>query len=231
MAIDKLIESLELSEQKSQDQFEKELESQAFALSNLEAKLDSKLEYELCLIGGHVISKKAFGKISVVQLENHQYGVIDASNNIIVPFGKYAFIDGFENGLSRVRTFGDTTYTKNILGILDLKTMTCIEGQEAIKKYKEEDARKHPEKYSKWGIINEDGVEVLPAIYDEIWNFYGKGRYCTIVERNLKFFFRDLNPKAIETPLSLGTSIYYESKEDYLDDAYEGYSPEYLGLD
>ena len=33
----------------------------------------------------------------------------------------------------------------------------------------------------KWGIINEQGVEVLPVIYDNIWNFVNKNRDSTIV--------------------------------------------------
>jgi len=32
---------------------------------------------------------------------------------------------------------------------------------------------------SKWGLINERGEEVLPVEYDNIWNFYGKGRTST----------------------------------------------------
>ena len=36
----------------------------------------------------------------------------------------------------------------------------------------------------KWGIINEKGEEVLPVTYDNIWNFFGKNRYSTKVEKD-----------------------------------------------
>lgn len=36
----------------------------------------------------------------------------------------------------------------------------------------------------KWGIIDEDGKEVLKAEYDSIWKFEGKQRYDTMVIKN-----------------------------------------------
>lgn len=49
----------------------------------------------------------------------------------------------------------------------------------------------------KWGIINEKGEEVLPVIYDNIWNFLGKNRFSTNVEKDgikEKVYFHNLNP-------------------------------------
>ena len=37
---------------------------------------------------------------------------------------------------------------------------------------------------AKWGIINEQGEEVLPVEYDDIWNFYGKSYPTIIVTKN-----------------------------------------------
>ena len=44
-----------------------------------------------------------YGDVKVVQNHNNEWGVLDGNDNVIVPFGKYAWIDGFDNGLSRVR--------------------------------------------------------------------------------------------------------------------------------
>lgn len=50
----------------------------------------------------------------------------------------------------------------------------------------------------KWGVINEEGKEVLSLKYDNIWNFYGKNRFSTRVVLNGKqedVYLHDLNPK------------------------------------
>ena len=43
---------------------------------------------------------------------------------------------------------------------------------------------KHPEKYAKWGIINKNGDIVLPVVYDDIWNFYGRNQDYITVEKD-----------------------------------------------
>ena len=51
---------------------------------------------------------------------------------------------------------------------------------------------------NKWGIINEQGEEVLPVEYDNIWNFLGKNRDSTTVEKgetSSLVRFCDLNPE------------------------------------
>ena len=45
-----------------------------------------------------------------------------------------------------------------------------------------------------WGIIDTDGTEVLPVEYQAVWNFYGKNRSYTKVEKNGKsaeIWFKD----------------------------------------
>ncbi len=112
----------------------------AYGVLNAQGKLVIEPKY-LCLIpsiGGTVLF--------AVQNNKYQYGVIDANNKTIVPFGKYSWIDGFEHGLARVII--------------------------------------NTEKQSKFGIIDENGNEVLPVIYDNIWNFYGKNKETTIATTN-----------------------------------------------
>ena len=107
----------------------------------------------------------AIGNWGIVTVQNkaRKYGVIDMNGNIIVPFGKYDYIDGFDKGFARVKIGKQTN------------------GQIGS--------------HCKWGIINEHGEEVLPAEYDDIWNFYGKSYDSIKVFRGgiLKYVcFRDL---------------------------------------
>lgn len=69
--------------------------------------------------------------------------------SVVVPFGKYNWIDGYDNGLARV------------------KIGTATNGQK--------------ENGNKWGLIDENGNEVLPIEYDDIWAFYDKKRTTTKV--------------------------------------------------
>ena len=101
--------------------------------------------------------------ILTAQNKERKYGVIDMDGNIIVPFGKYDYIDGFDKGFARVKIGKQTN------------------GQIGS--------------HCKWGIINEHGEEVLPAEYDDIWNFYGKSYDSIKVFRGgiLKYVcFKDL---------------------------------------
>lgn len=100
-----------------------------------------------------------YGKVKVVERQDGQYAVIDLEGNEIVPFGKYAWIDGFDHGLARVR-IGHSQNTTHVFG---------------------PDGKEVP-LWRKWGIINKQGIEVLPVIYDNIWNFLGKNRLSVRVE-------------------------------------------------
>ena len=146
------------------------------------------------------IKEMNYGSITVVENKDYQWAVIDNSGNIVVPFGKYGWIDGFDSGLARVRTHkqsgraGDTTGM--VIGLFT-ESPIVIEGNESIQNYLNNDKIKNPEKYAKWGIINEKGEEVLPVIYDDVWNFYGKNRFSTKVEKDgiiTEVYFHDLNP-------------------------------------
>ena len=84
-----------------------------------------------------------------VQDKNYKYAVLNIDGKEVVPFGKYNWMDGFDNGLARVR-IGNVTNGQIQNG-------------------------------SKWGLIDENGKEVLPLEYDSIWTFYGKKRVTTKV--------------------------------------------------
>ena len=108
--------------------------------------------------------------VSVV-VERGEYGVVSSEGIIIVPFGKYKWIDKFDNGLARVKTKGVAPcalFVADSDGLHDT----------------EEYLKAHPEKRAKWGIINESGEEVLKPEYDSVWNFWGKNRWSITVEKD-----------------------------------------------
>ena len=147
-----------------------------------------------------VTSKQQYGEVYVVKNEKYQYGVMNSTGDMIVPFGRYAWISRFDHGLARV---------KNIFG------------EEAI------DLEKGLTSKAKWGIIDEAGNEVLPIIYDEIWNFLQKGRHNTKVFINGEEKMFDLNSHQISTPNSYRQSYHSESYDSY--DDYGTHYGEYAG--
>lgn len=120
-----------------------------------------------------------------VQNADYKWGVVDDNDNVVVEFGKYAWIDGFQNGLAKVIGHYDNS-SPNGIGIF-------VENGDFV------EAKVVPKHYEQ-GIINEEGAEVLPLEYN-IWKFYGKD-FPTIkavkddVEH--KFYFNQLNPDFIE---------------------------------
>jgi hypothetical protein len=143
------------------------------------------------------IVENNYGEVTVVRNSDYEWGVVDNEENIIVPFGKYGWIDGFDNGLARVRTNKKLGLSNNPPVCIITPNNKLILGTENIKAYIEKDKKEHPDNYAKWGIINEKGEEVLPCEYDEIWRFYGKNRYSTRVVKDgiaREVYFHDLNP-------------------------------------
>lgn len=141
------------------------------------------------------ISEKIYGDVKVIQSSTNEWAVTDIAGNTIVPFGKYAWIDGFDHGLARVRGLGKMNYYKNVVAVIGDDGI--ITDKEKIKQHYEEDYKTHPEQFSKWGIINEKGEEVVPVEYDEIWKFYGKNLKSTKVVKDgvaKQVYFHDLNP-------------------------------------
>lgn len=123
------------------------------------------------------INKPINSSLYSVQNKEYQWGVVDDNDNVVVEFGKYAWIDGFHNGLAKVIGHNNNT-SPNIV-----RTLGLVAAKDIPKRYKQ-------------GIINENGEEILPLEYN-IWKFYGKD-FPTIkvfkdgVEH--KFYFNQLNP-------------------------------------
>lgn len=131
------------------------------------------------------------------------YAVIDFNGNIIVPFGKYNYIDGFDRGVARVKQG---------------KTTNGLQKSDA-----------------KWGIIDENGNEVLEPIYNNIWNFYNKALQYTRVESDEKIFEfhfsnRQLMPngyqreKVDEIQRKMDN---YRALQEYRESTYEEYNGSY----
>ena len=206
------IQSVEEMERK-QDKENMDIIEHANALSRLEVLQLSKELYIDSLANNKIQKEIKYDTVKVIELKDGSYGVMK-NGEFVVPFGLYAWIDRFDNGLARVRTKGRTTYTKNTLAIFDFDSDTVIEGQDNIKKAVENDLKEHPEQFAKWGIIDEDGKEVLPVIYDEVWNFYGKGRKSTKAEKNgitKEVYFSQLKSNSRRA----------DSKDEDLDEEYD----------
>ena len=138
-----------------------------------------------------------------VQNKDYKWGVVDENDNIIVPFGKYAWIDGFQNGLAKVISHNDTSSPNHICTI-NLET-------------EEIDSTKR----AKQGIINEAGEEVLPLEYS-VWKFYGKD-FPTIktFKNGIEYTqcYESLNPDYI----SDDDSDWDDSDDEYAYDSYDRY--------
>lgn len=122
-----------------------------------------------------------YGNRIVAQRSDFKWGICDLEGTVIVPFGKYDWIDGFEQGLARVKIGQESNALAN--------------------------------NSNKWGIINTSGEEVLPVVYDNIWNFLGKKMFSTRVEKEGEVMiinFHDLNP---ELPRITLKKEYYDSFE------------------
>lgn len=132
-------------------------------------------------------------KIYTVQNNHFEYAVLNIDGTEVVPFGKYNWIDGFDNGLARVR-IGNVT-----------------NGQK--------------ENGNKWGLINENGKEVLPLEYDDIWAFYGKKRATTKVIKG-----KVAQNVVLSEILGKDETLEYDcSSSNYYDDDYGTSYGEYAG--
>ena len=144
--------------------------------------------------------------LTVVQDKERRWGVIDAKGNIVVEFGKYTWIDGFQNGLAKVIGFDDTT-GPNIIAVWNKNNEYKV-GSEI-------------ERIARQGIINESGEEVLPLEYT-VWKFYGKD-YPTIKYFNgnnaYSVSFESLNP-ALKTDSRNEIRHYNHCYYDYYDNDY-----------
>lgn len=155
-----------------------------------------------------------------VQNEQWKWGVVDEDENIIVPFGKYAWIDGFQNGLAKVIGHDDNT-SPNHLNI-DLENIGSWDDND------DNNANSTFEPRAEQGIIDEDGTEVLPLEYT-VWKFYGK------TFPNIKAFKNEIEYKFSYAELKSGSinDNDDDDDDDYYDDDFRNYSDDsdhdYLG--
>lgn len=80
----------------------------------------------------------------------------------------------------------------------------------------------------KWGIIDEDGKEVLKAEYDSIWKFEGKQRYDTkVIKDGVELWFDLFDLEFVED--EEGDEDYYEEDPDFPDYEEERHFGRYAG--
>ena len=51
-----------------------------------------------------IIWEKTYEEVKVVENKRYEWAVLNVNGKVIVPFGKYAWIDGYDRGLARVKT-------------------------------------------------------------------------------------------------------------------------------
>lgn len=146
-----------------------------------------------------------------VQNNEYRWGVVNAEGEIIVPFGKYAWIDGFQNGIAKVISYNDKS-SPNIIAILDndLSFVSACE-RHCI---------------TEQGIINELGEEVLPLEYN-IWKFYGKDFPTIKVFKagvREEYYYSELNPEYED---SYSKCSCHHSFGNYCDRTYGEYAGSY----
>ena len=131
-------------------------------------------------------------------LQDNKWRVEDTNSNIIVPPGKYDYIDGFDKcGLARVKLDGKTSID-------------------------------NPEErtYDRWGIIDTTGKEILELKYHQIWSFYNKNRKTTkvIQEYETEDYDGSINYKYWEYELNLQTHQLKDITSMRLEESQNDYS-------
>ena len=70
------------------------------------------------------IHAQVYGNVKVIEHDDYKWGVEDLEGNIIVPFGKYDWIDGFDSGLARVKIGKESNnkaHNENKWGVINEK--------------------------------------------------------------------------------------------------------------
>lgn len=165
------------------------------------------------------IKQHNYGNVTVVENRDYQWAVIDNQGNFVVPFGKYTYIGGFEKGLARVHTAGDSGRKADVNAIEYLNYKNRNKDKKlSYDEFLQQDRKMNPNKYAKWGIINEKGEEVLPVIYDDVWNFYGKNLHSVTVEKDgvrFKVPLHTLNPSLSGSEISKDFHLDNVHDDDY----------------
>lgn len=146
-----------------------------------------------------VIKEPINSTLYSVQNMDYKWGVIDENEKVIVEFGKYNWIDGFQNGLAKVIGHKDTTSPNS--QIINIETGDVL-----------------PDRVEQ-GVINEAGEEVIELSDGYIiWKFYGKD-YPTIVKEKdgikQKIPFYILNPDLVVGHEDYGLDSDYDDTPSY----------------
>lgn len=92
----------------------------------------------------------------VTQDPHHRWAVFDMYGNFVVPYGKYIQIDGYNRNLARVLKYN------HVMNPATGEQIDC---------------------YKTWGIIDKEGKEIVECEYDQIYKFYGKDNWFTILRK------------------------------------------------
>ena len=136
--------------------------------------------------------EKIYSGVTVAQNRKNQWGVIDNKGNVVVPFGKYDWIDGFDQGLARVnkRVFVDQ------VGFLKTKVWGIIneKGEEVL-----------PLEYEEvWNFLGKNRYSTKVVKDGEQSDVY----------------FCDLNPELPQRRREFRQDDYYEDRNEAYDDLY-----------
>lgn len=148
---------------------------------------------------------------SVATYHRPLYGVINAKGEVILDTIYFSLVPAIEGQMFTVQ---NKKYQYGVLGtdgteIIPFGKYNWIDG------FDKGLARVRVGSQSsdnKWGIINEQGHEVLPVIYDDVWNFYGKDRSSTKVKDH------DIYRNILFTEL---LNVDEELEDDYMYDNYD----------
>ena len=138
------------------------------------------------------LQEKTYGEVTVAQNERRQWGVVDKKGNVIVPFGKYDWIDGFDQGLARVNKWiliDKVSFLKTkVWGIINEK------GEEVL-----------PLEYEEiWNFMGKNRYSTKAVKDGEQHDIY----------------FCDLNPELPQRHRSVRRDDYYEDRDESYDDLY-----------
>lgn len=169
------------------------------------------------------------GKV-IIGYRKDGWGLFDTNYNVIVAPGKYGWISKFWKGLARVTVLPDIPKEEV------RKQLDKYWASQNFKHQPNHDIttiKKCPlvikEQYQKWGVINEKGEEIVPPIYDAVWDFYEKKYNSFILEKDGKTFKADFdNPNVV---YSCQLNAYNGNNEytHYERDDWDGEEDEYAG--
>lgn len=171
-------------------------------------------------------SKPVYGLINhkgevIIEPENHSLLISKNSQNILLTIqnksGKYGVINIYGE---EIIPFGKYDYIDGFdRGLARVKIGRQSNGK--------------TDNGNLWGVINEDGIEVLPLAYKDIWNFYGK-EYDTIIveDSNCRKYipFKSLTCKTEDPDSVIDSYDYYEKEEQTYNEYNGSYAQDVMGF-